>query len=412
MDLFDSFPLLQGFRYATCIKQYAYHLKERRNKALDGIYEDLMSQNGQSEGKEWPKTANEKMRNQPTEKIMARGNKPEKKCRVSVVIPNRNGAETIGPCLEALCASNHDSFEIIVVDDCSTDNSIAIIKKFPCTLIELHNHAGAAAARNRGTHHSRGEIIFFTDGDCLVLPDTLQIAEKNAKKHGPQVIVGGTYTCRPADPGFFSTFQSVFINYSELKKPASPDYIATHAMVIHAVTFRAAGGFREDFLPILEDVEFSHRLHRGGYQLRMADRLLVRHIFNYSLARSFRNGYAKAKFWVRYSILNRDLFNDSGTASLELKSTVLLFPILLTLLFAWLELPSVIPPAGLLLLMSANLIINRRLVRLFFQTGGLTFALAASLYYMLLYPLAVGTGALAGLLGQQKPQLKTTMDTR
>ena len=346
------------------------------------------------------------MEKQSTAKNMLPPDSPAGKPRLSVVIPNRNGAGTIGPCLEALFATKHDSFEVVVVDDCSGDNSVAIIRKFPCRLLELTDHTGAAAARNRGVHHSRGEIIFFTDGDCLVLPDTLQIAENAASRHGPQVIVGGTYTCRPADRSFFSLFQSVFINYSELKRTEDPDYIATHAMAIHAATFRAAGGFREESLPILEDVEFSHHLRREGYQLRMADRLLVQHIFNYSLAKSFRNGYAKAKFWVRYSILNRDLFNDSGTASHELKTTVLLFPVLLLLLFTWLMLPGVIPPMLLLVLLYINLLTNYRLLHLFYKTGGLVFAVTASLYYLLLYPLAVGAGALAGFLGQRNLQSK------
>ncbi len=337
---------------------------------------------------------------------MAPANSSENKCRISVIIPNRDGAETIGLCLEALFASSHNSFEVVVVDDCSGDNSVAIIKQFPCKLVELTSHVGAASARNHGAENSRGDLLFFTDADCLVLQDTLQIAEKGARKAGPRGIVGGTYTCRPADHSFFSMFQSVFINYSELKRTEDPDYIATHAMAIHAATFRAAGGFREKFLPILEDVEFSHRLRRKGCRLRMADGLLVRHIFNYSLAESFRNGYVKAKFWVRYSTLNRDLFNDSGTASHELKTTVLLFPALLLLFLAWLGFPGAIPPTLLLVLLYINLLTNHGLLHLFFKTGGFMFAVPAGIYYMLVYPIAVGAGALAGFVGQLNFQIK------
>jgi len=46
-------------------------------------------------------------------------------------------------------------------------------------------------------------------------------------------------------------FQSVFINYFELKRPEAPDYIATHAMAINAGTFRKSGGFPAEFLPCL-----------------------------------------------------------------------------------------------------------------------------------------------------------------
>ena len=102
-------------------------------------------------------------------------------------------------------------------------------------------------------------------------------------------------------------------------------------------------------------------------------------------------------------------FSDSGTASFELKTNVLLFYLLLLLLFAWLWFPGIIPPAGMLLLLSINLLINSRLLSLFFKTGGLVFAVLAGLYYLLAYPLAVGSGALVGLLGQRNLQLKTML---
>ncbi len=332
--------------------------------------------------------------------------RPDERYRISVIVPNRNGAETIGRCLESLFASEHDSFEVIVVDDNSGDNSVAIIKQFPCKLVELTSHAGAASARNHGADNSQGDILFFTDADCLVQPNTLQIAEKASLKHGPLVIVGGTYTCRPADDSFFSLFQSVFINYSELKYLNSPDYIATHAMVAHASVFRISGGFKEDFLPILEDVEFSHRLRREGYKLRMVDHLQVKHVFNYTLGKSFRNAYTKSRFWVIYSLLNRDLFKDSGTASIELKINVLFYCLLLPLLVAQLLSLGNIPVAALLLLVGINTVVNFRLMLLFSRTGGPLFGMLASLYYMLAYPLAVGVGAFSGLLDRKKPSIE------
>jgi glycosyltransferase involved in cell wall biosynthesis len=347
------------------------------------------------------------MENNITRKTALTEDRAGKKYRVSVVIPNRNGAETIGHCLDALFASNHDSFEVVVVDDCSEDNSALIIKEFPCKLVKLTSHGGAAAARNRGADICQGEIIFFTDADCLVLPDTLHIAEEAANRQGPRVILGGTYTCTPFDRSFFSLFQSVFINYSELKKPDLPDYIATHAMAIHTSTFKDSGGFKEDFLPILEDVEFSHRLRREGYRLRMADRLLVKHVFNYTLGKSLRNAYAKSRFWVIYSLFNRDLFKDSGTASFELKTNVLLFHVLLLLFFALLKFPTVIPPASLLIVLFINFMINYRLMNMFRRTGGPLFGVLATAYYMVVYPLAVGIGAFSGFLNKQKLSFET-----
>jgi glycosyltransferase involved in cell wall biosynthesis len=183
---------------------------------------------------------------------------------ISVIIPNRNGSATVGRCLEAAFASDHESFEVIVVDDDSADGSVETIRRFPCRLMELRDHAGAAAARNAGSRQARGGILFFTDSDCLLEKQTLRIAQRTLEGAGSDAVIGGTYTREPPDTSFYSVFQSVFINYFETKSGGTPDYVATHAMAIHAATFARQGGFPEHFLPILEDVEFSHRLRRSG----------------------------------------------------------------------------------------------------------------------------------------------------
>jgi len=317
--------------------------------------------------------------------------------RLSVIIPNRNGADTVGLCLEALFRSEHDSFEVIVVDDASIDNSVEIIEKFPCRLVRLENHAGASAARNIGAQYGRGALLFFIDADCLVYEDTLCRAEKAAEKLGENAVIGGTYTRSPYDQTFYSTFQSVFIHYSELKNIRHPDYIAAHAMVIASEAFRRSGGFPVDFFPIIEDVEFSHRLRRKGYHLVMMPELQVRHIFGFrSMADSIRNGYVKSRYWTMYSLANRDLLADSGTASVELKVNVLSLFGSLALAALYLLCPSEVLALLLMVLVLFNLFVNRNLFALFHRTGAKVFLLAASMYYMFVYPFAVGAGALVG----------------
>ena len=118
---------------------------------------------------------------------------------ISVVIPNCNNAATIGKCLESAFSSDYRNFEVIVVDDCSEDNSIEVIKKFPSKLICLEKHAGASRARNIGAENSNGNVIFFTDADCILKKDTLSIASKTIQAGTPDVIIGGTYTMIPYD---------------------------------------------------------------------------------------------------------------------------------------------------------------------------------------------------------------------
>jgi len=322
---------------------------------------------------------------------------------ISIVIPNRNGAKTVGLCLEATFASAYESFEVIVVDDDSDDGSVAIIENFPCRLIRMDRHRGASAARNAGAAQARGELLLFTDADCLPEREALTVAAEAISRHGPGVVVGGTYTPRPYDGDFFSRFQSVFVNHSETRHAEDADYAAGHAMVIGAVDFRRIGGFAEDFLPLAEDVEFSHRLRRAGYRIVIEPRLLVRHVFGFTLWRSLRNAFVKAMHWTRYSIRNRDLFADSGTASWELKANVLLCLTGLALVLCGAVLgdrPMLVAAA---LPVAGSLLASRGLVAAFFKTGGLAFGFAAVAYYLSLYALAVAAGAFAGVVRHYMP---------
>jgi len=319
---------------------------------------------------------------------------------ISVVIPNHNGAGTIAKCLEAAFSSEYSRFEIVVVDDFSTDASVEIIKKFPCKLLRLENHAGVSKARNKGAGASFGELLFFTDNDCLLQKDALALANQTYNELNG-CILGGTYTRLPYDHSFFSLFQSIFINYFETKKKAA-DYIAAHAMILDADLFRKSGGFVEDsFIGVeacVEDVEFTHRLRRAGYKTHMNPEILVQHIFNFSLFKSLRNAVKKSRYWTRYSILNKDLFADSGTASAELKVNVVIFFVNMCLFLLYLAIGPVWPLVIIPFLFLFNLYINKGLLGAFFNTKGFTFFSLAGCYYTMVYPLAVGLGAFLGVI--------------
>lgn len=312
---------------------------------------------------------------------------------ISVVIPNYNGSATIGKCLEAAFSSRYASFEVVVVDDCSTDNSIEIIKKFPCKLVGLKERVGVSKARNIGAGKSAGEILLFIDADCLLEKNTLAKVSESIGINNAQVL-GGTYTKLPCDGNsFFSTFQSIFINYFETRSKV-PDYIAAHCLAIERGVFTKVGGFVEDsFIGVaagVEDVELSHRLRRAGYRLQMNPEIQVRHLFNFSFSKSMGNAFRKSMRWTMYSLKNEDLFRGSGTASVELKLNVFFYFLSIILLFNYIW---VVP-----FLFSMNLYVNRGLIRAFHENGGALFTLGAVFYYTLLYPLAVGAGSLTGTI--------------
>jgi glycosyltransferase involved in cell wall biosynthesis len=310
-------------------------------------------------------------------------------------VPNYNGASTIAACLESIRAADPDA-EVVVVDDCSLDDSVDVIRRYPCTLVRLARHSGAATARNTGVAHCSGDVLFFTDADCQVLPESLARARAAVMAEGDDVVVGGTYTEAPADSTFFSWFQSIFVNYSETKSVAEPDYIATHAMALTRAMFLRHGGFRADFLPILEDVEFSHRLRRRGCRLRMLPELYVRHTFDFSLVRSLRNACRKSLYWTAYSLRQKDLLSDSGTASVELKFNVVSWLLLLALASGPLG-----GAAGALLatlLVLSNAVVSRHLLWRYVAARGWRFGTAAGLYYLFVYPAAIAVGVAGGII--------------
>jgi GT2 family glycosyltransferase len=100
---------------------------------------------------------------------------------VSVVVPTCNRAETAARCLEALARQTHRSYEVIVVDDCSADDTPAQLRRIAdehpdlqLTLLRNEQQRGANPSRNRGVRASSGEIICFIDDDAMARPDWLE----------------------------------------------------------------------------------------------------------------------------------------------------------------------------------------------------------------------------------------------
>lgn len=96
---------------------------------------------------------------------------------VSVVIPSYNREKTIKFAVNSVLNQTYQDFEIIIVDDCSTDGSVEVIKSMTdprIRLVELEENGGACAARNRGVEEAKGEWIAFQDSDDEWLPEKLQ----------------------------------------------------------------------------------------------------------------------------------------------------------------------------------------------------------------------------------------------
>ena len=95
--------------------------------------------------------------------------------RLSIVVPVLNAEATLEKCLASIYASEgaEGRFEVIVVDDGSTDRSVEIAQRFPCRIVSFGENRGISAARNAGARAAKFDVIYFVDADIVQKPDTI-----------------------------------------------------------------------------------------------------------------------------------------------------------------------------------------------------------------------------------------------
>lgn len=217
--------------------------------------------------------------------------------RYSVIVPAYNASRTIKMCLEALMGQfmPREEYEVIVVDDGSTDDTARIIREFPVKYVRQENR-GPATARNRGVAEARGEIILFTDSDCV--PEKNWI-EEMAKpfRNSDVAAVKGAY--RTLQSGVMARFSQLEFEerFEMLKKADSIDMVDTYSAAFRKEVFTGAGGFDTSF-PVAnnEDTELSYRLAKAGHRMVFNPNAIVSHLNHPDSVKR----YARLKFWRGY----------------------------------------------------------------------------------------------------------------
>lgn len=108
----------------------------------------------------------------------------------SVIIPNYNRAGTVEVAIQSVLNQTYKDFEVIVVDDCSTDNSVSEMSKIKSSklkILQLDKNSGAARARNYGVAHAKGELISFLDSDDYYEPEFLEESYKVISECGSEI---------------------------------------------------------------------------------------------------------------------------------------------------------------------------------------------------------------------------------
>jgi len=122
--------------------------------------------------------------------------------RISVIVPVYNDRDVLPTCLAALARQTlpTSEFEVLVVDNASTEPLGDLSARFPTVRFESESKPGSYAARNRGISASRGEMIAFTDADCIPRADWLECGVRRLEANRTLGLVGGAIQVFPRDP--------------------------------------------------------------------------------------------------------------------------------------------------------------------------------------------------------------------
>ncbi|HEY8668644.1 MAG TPA: glycosyltransferase [Tepidisphaeraceae bacterium] len=197
--------------------------------------------------------------------------------KVSVVVCSYNGAATLEECLHSLGKLNYPNYEVVLVDDGSTDNSHAIAARFPAVRYIYQQNKGLSVARNVGAEAARGEIVAYTDSDCVVDEDWLlylvdaMLEQKVDAIGGPNVPPASdswTAKCVAASPGGPSHV---------MLDDRRAEHVPGCNMAFRRSKLLALGGFDARFRQAGDDVDICWRFMDAGMEIGYAPAALVWH---------------------------------------------------------------------------------------------------------------------------------------
>jgi GT2 family glycosyltransferase len=218
---------------------------------------------------------------------------------ISIVVPNWNGEDVIGECLDSLRAQTFKDFEIIVVDNNSSDSSLDVIKsRYPeVKLISLPENKGFCTAVNTGIINSQGEYIAILNNDTEVVPSWLEVLYKAFRDH-PEISFcsskmlyydkrdrinnAGIKIKRNGDSSSIGAGQPDGPFFEKEKEVFGA---CAGASIYRKRLFDDIGLFDESFFMYLDDVDLSFRAQLSGHRCLFIPKAIVYHKKGYSMQR-------------------------------------------------------------------------------------------------------------------------------
>ena len=223
--------------------------------------------------------------------------------KISVVIPTYNSAKTLAASLRSVFSSLVKPFEIIIVDDHSTDKSAEIAKQFPVKLISLEKNYGSGYARNIGVNNSSGEIVFFMDADVTINENTLKIVADSFSNDAKLAATVGLFSKTHPHKNFFSQYKNLYMHFSFSRISGYLDFLFTS---ICAIKREAYLNFSRTRLKA-DDTEVGQRYKIERRKITLNRNLEVIHLKAYNFISFIKNDFTVPYDWARIFLKYRGI---------------------------------------------------------------------------------------------------------
>lgn len=242
---------------------------------------------------------------------------------VSVVVPTYNRGRSIEKCLEALLQQSHANIEIIISDDNSSDETVAIVTTFMRSdprvkLVRSSINTGPAGARNRAIKKAGGNFVFFTDDDVVVPPDWISTGLRVFEDtncvgvEGQIIYVSNTYRPRYSDRVVGNSSGSNFMMANMAYK--------------REVLFQA--GLLNESFRVMEDRDLALHVMKCG-RIVFSNNFSVTHMHQRRTIKSFFREARGSAAWVQFDIINKQRNQMVWFVYRPMKLLALVFPVLI-----------------------------------------------------------------------------------
>jgi len=245
---------------------------------------------------------------------------------VSVVVAAYNAETTIEPLIRSLLDLNYPDYEVIIVNDGSTDSTREIVRKYPVILVDQENQ-GASAARNNGLGKAKGEIIAYADSDTVVDKNWLSELVKHFKDSRIGAVTGRIVFLR--DNYCASWVRSLDIEMRNERRGEYTRLANGPNCAFRKELLLKIGGFNPRWFHA-EDTEVSYKICSMGYRIKYEPNAVVYHVPEKNWKDFIRKRYRDARAFTRVLLTHMKIAAlKDDFVTLEMKIQPPLFALLI-----------------------------------------------------------------------------------